>query len=61
MVIGIVKVYLSNLRWKFKGCFGFCNNDFLDGLLPNVFFTTFLVDLGPDRWLYAITEEINED
>ena len=42
-------IHFTDQGWKVEGGFGIRGNAFPDGLIPNIFLTTVLLDLGIDR------------
>ena len=49
--LGAASIHLMDPGQKFQGVLGLSHNSFLDGLVPDVFLTTFLLGLGADGWL----------
>ena len=45
----IANIHLSDLEQKAKSGFSLCGDGFLNDLLPDVFLTVILVDLGIDK------------
>ena len=41
MALQAMGIYLSDQRWKVKGCFGLYGNGFPDVLLPSIFWQLF--------------------
>ena len=50
-------IYLTDPQKKVQGGLGLSRNSFLDGLVPGVFFTIFLLGLGTDRGPNAVAEQ----
>ena len=48
MALGAVSIYLTDQKNKVQGGLGFSRDSFLDGLVPGVLLTTFLLGLGTD-------------
>ena len=53
---GAVGIHFTESQRKVQGGLDFSRDSFLDGLVPGVFLTTFLLDLGTDRGPEAIAE-----
>ena len=48
MAPGAANIHLTDLQRKIQSGFGLICNSFLDGLVPSVFLTTFLLGLDTD-------------
>ena len=50
MAPGAASIYLADPGRQVQGGLGLSYNDFPNGLVPDVFLTTFLLVLGTDEW-----------
>ena len=61
LALGAANIHLTNPRKKVQGGLGFSRDSVLDGLIPGVLLTTFLLGLGTDGGPEAVTEQVDQD
>ena len=61
MVSGAASIHLTNLQRKVQSGFGLNCDSFLNGLVPGVILTTFLLGLGTNGKPEAVTEQADQD
>ena len=54
-------IHLTDPKRKVQGGLGLTRDSFLDGLVPSVFLTTFLLGLGMDGGPEAVAEQGDQD
>ena len=56
MALGAASIHLMDQQRKIQRGLGLSHDSFLDGLVPGVLLTTFLLDLSTDGGLEAVAE-----
>ena len=56
MALGVASIYLTDPQKKVQGGLGLSRDSLLDGLVPGVLLTTFLLSLGTDGGPETVAE-----
>ena len=56
MALGAARIHFTDPQRKVQGGLGLSHDSFLDGLIPGIFLTIFLVGLGTDGGPKTVAE-----